>query len=511
MEATKKGSLTATFTFRTGLANDAGLGSAPYREAAGRDGINAKYGIDCYPKVDETGNCLYEEDGDRLFQNDFLTSDKAEYTRYFGQAGTYVVREVEPPVGFSLSGTMKGYGSGKEPTTKLSEGLALYVAEMVNSEGKIIHQYSIDGKIMDDPIINTGNDWIPKDEKGAAIIIDENPEYPEISTSAICLDTNQQYADSQSRAVSILDKIKVKTLPKVDAKYKVTTKLYDLNDKKFIEAHWKNKSDYSEPDKTGDAFETTFSTANDGIYAGDTVRFEVAGIVDGTALKGHKVVFINYLLVRERTDGTGNVIWPKNYTSGLGAATSEDDKLEMLTFPDQRTDIISTQNGRKGLDGEGIIYAGMYKDDTLQEGHGTRFQVLNDTIYYKNYEPGREYTVRAWLMDVETKAPALDANNNEIFNMQATQKQIASETGEGTWDIPISFAALVKNPDGTIKNTLAGKTIVVYEYVYIEKNSNGSGQWALIADHEDFEDENQRAYLPYIDTLALDEKTRHHI
>ena len=641
LEAAKKGSLTATFTFRTGLANDASLGSAPYREAAGKDGINAKYGIDCYPKVDESGNFIYEEDesGNKLFQNDFLTSDKAEYTRYFGQAGTYVVREVEPPVGFSLSGTMKGYGSGKEPTTKLSEGLALYVAEMVNSEGKIIHQYSVDGKVMDDPIINTDNDWIPKDEKGAAIIIDDNPEYPEISTNAICPDTNQQYANSESRAVSILDKIKVKTLPKVDAQYKVTTKIYDLNDKKFIEAHWKKKSDYSEPDKTGDAFETTFSTANDGINAGDTVRFEVGAIVDGTALKGHTIVFINYHRVTEMTDGGGRVIWGADaegnvLNGGLGVATSMDDKLEMLTFPDQKTDIISTQNGRKGLNGEGIIYAGMYKDDTLQEGHGTRFQVLNDTIYYKNYEPGREYTVKAWLMDVKTQAPALDANNNEIFNMQATQKQIASETGEGTWDIsfefdatgcgdrkyvsyveislgselvadykdlgdesesflipkittklkdnetgldvsyagetvsltdtisysrmmvgadykvktkvidvetkkelvdvhgetvevpeqvftaasesgtwdiPISFAALVKNPDGTIKNTLAGKTIVVYEYVYIEKNSNGSGQWVLIADHEDFEDENQRAYLPYIDTLALDEKTRNHI
>ncbi len=641
LEATKKGSLTATFTFRTGLANDVGLGSAPYREAAGRADINAKYGIDCYPKVDESGNFLYEEDGDgnRFFQNDFLISDKAEYTRYFGQAGTYVVREVEPPVGFSLSGTMEGYGSGKAPTTKLSEGLALYIAEMVNSEGKIIHQYSVDGKIMNEPIINTDNDWIPKNEKGAAIIIDDNPEYPEISTSAICLDTNQQYADSQSRAVSILDKIKVKTLPKVDATYTITTKIYDLNDKKFLRVNWKNKSEYSDPDTTSEQYKTEFSTANKGINAGDTVRFEVGAIVDGTALKGHTIVFINYHRVTERTDGGGRVIWGADaegnvLNGGLGVATSMDDKLEMLTFPDQRTDIISTQNERKGLNGEGIIYAGMYKDDTLQEGHGTRFQVLNDTIYYKNYEPGREYTVKAWLMDVKTQAPALDANNNEIFNMQATQKQIASETGEGTWDIsfefdatgcgdrkyvsyveislgselvadykdlgdesesflipkittklkdnetgldvsyagetvsltdtisysrmmvgadykvktkvidvetkkelvdvhgetvevpeqvftaasesgtwdiPISFAALVKNPDGTIKNTLAGKTIVVYEYVYIEKNSNGSGQWVLIADHEDFEDENQRAYLPYIDTLALDEKTRNHI
>ena len=635
MDATRKGSLTATFTFKTALANDSALGSVPYRDAALRDGIKARFGIDCYPKVDEAGNFIYENDGNgnQLFQNDFLTSDRAAYTKYFGQAGTYVVREVEAPVGFSLSGEMAGYGSGKT-TTKISEGLALHVAEKVNSEGHIIHQYSINGEVINEPIINTGNDWAPKEEKGAAIIIDDNPEYPEIHTNAICLDTNQQYANSESRTVSIQDKITVKTLPKVDAKYFITTKLYDLNTKRFIDVHWKNKSKYSEADKTGDAFKSEFTTNQGSINAGDTVIFDVAGIVDGTALKGHKVVFINYLLVREGTSNTGKIIWPKNCTDNLGEATSEDDRLEMLTFPDQRTDIISTQNKRKGLNGEGIIYAGMYKDDTLQEGHGTRFQTLTDTIYYENYEPGREYTIKAWLMDTVTKAPALDANNNEIWNMQTTQKQVASETGggswdisfefdatgcgdrkyvsfievflgselvasykefddntesflipkittklkdnatgmdisyagetvsltdtisyskmmtganyqvrtkvidvetkkelvdvngntvkvpkrefvaedeSGTWDIPISFAALIKNSDGTIKNSLAGKNIVVYEYVYIEKEHNGTNQWVLIADHEDFEDESQRACLPYIDTLALDEKTRNHI
>lgn len=635
MDATRKGSLTATFTFKTALANDSALGSVPYRDAALRDGIKARFGIDCYPKVDEAGNFIYENDGNgnQLFQNDFLTSDRAAYTKYFGQAGTYVVREVEAPVGFSLSGEMAGYGSGKT-TTKISEGLALHVAEKVNSEGHIIHQYSINGEVINEPIINTGNDWAPKEEKGAAIIIDDNPEYPEIHTNAICLDTNQQYANSESRTVSIQDKITVKTLPKVDAKYFITTKLYDLNTKRFIDVHWKNKSKYSETDKTGDTFKSEFTTNQGSINAGDTVIFDVAGIVDGTALKGHKVVFINYLLVREGTSNTGKIIWPKNCTDNLGEATSEDDRLEMLTFPDQRTDIISTQNKRKGLNGEGIIYAGMYKDDTLQEGHGTRFQTLTDTIYYENYEPGREYTIKAWLMDTVTKAPALDANNNEIWNMQTTQKQVASETGggswdisfefdatgcgdrkyvsfievflgselvasykefddntesflipkittklkdnatgmdisyagetvsltdtisyskmmtganyqvrtkvidvetkkelvdvngntvkvpkrefvaedeSGTWDIPISFAALIKNSDGTIKNSLAGKNIVVYEYVYIEKEHNGTKQWVLIADHEDFEDESQRACLPYIDTLALDEKTRNHI
>ena len=56
---------------------------------------------------------------------------------------------MEAPVGFSLSGEMSGYGSGKT-TTKISEGLALHVAEKVNSEGHIIHQYSINGEVIKD-------------------------------------------------------------------------------------------------------------------------------------------------------------------------------------------------------------------------------------------------------------------------------------------------------------------------------------------------------------------------
>ena len=42
-------------------------------------------------------------------------------------------------------------------------------------------------------------------------------------------------------------------------------------------------------------------------------------------------------------------------------------------------------------------------------------------------------------------------------------------------------------------------------------NEEGSGKWVLVADHEDFWDESQRIYMPYIDTTALDQKTEEHI
>ena len=60
-----------------------------------------------------------------------------------------------------------------------------------------------------------------------------------------------------------------------------------------------------------------------------------------------------------------------------------------------------------------------------------------------------------------------------------------------------------KVPDGTI--------FVCYEKIYIEQGEEGSGKWVLVADHEDFWDESQRIYMPYIDTTALDQKTEEHI
>lgn len=615
-EATKRGTLTATFTFKTGSAKDASLGSVAYRDLANAGDINAFHGIDFFPKVDAAGKYIYDENGE--FQNDFLVDGKEEYSAYIGQPGTYVIREIEAPVGYSLSGEMSGYQSGQK-TPKVTEGLALRIDDMVNSNGDIIHEYRINGERVKSPVVNAVN--MPNEETGVAIITLDNPEFPTLTSEARCLDTMQQYASSDSTTVSLRDHISVRTVAKVDAKYTVITKLKDLTANKYIDVRWRNIGEFADNGQVGDRFtsdrfQSVFSTNQSGINAGDTVKFNVEGIVDGTALKGHTLVFINYLLVKEGADGLGDVIWGADSNGtvkngGLGEASSEDDKNEMVYFPEPQTDIISAQNKRKGLFGEGIIYAGMYKDDTWTEGHGTRFQTLIDTIYYENCEPGREYTVKGWLMDAATGAPALDANNNEIKSMQTTWKQVADGTGngsweisfqfdatgcggrkyvsyveiylgselvasfkdindakesflipkittklrdnetgidlsyadetisltdtisyskmmvganykiktkvidvdtgkelvdvngntvkvpdtekkaeteDGTWDIPISFAASKKNSDGTIAKTLAGKTIVVYEYVYIEKEHNGSGQWVLIADHEDFGD-----------------------
>ena len=322
---------------------------------------------------------------------------------------------------------------------------------------------------------------------------------------------------------------------------------------------------------------------------GSQVQFKVEATVDISDLKGHTLVFVNYLLVKQGADGSGSAIWGKGENDGLGKASSKDDKMEQIYIIDGiSTSIIGTDANRKAGTGESIIYAG--KD-----------QALKDTITYTNLEKKRPYIVKYWLVDAET--------GNMVGGIRE-EKRTASASGSGTWDVPFNFDAtdskgkkyvayvevyendhlivdhkeindkketflvpkittklrceetntniaengptisfedtityknLIPNanykvetvvmdlgtgrelvdargskasvrdadktftpgsPNGEHKvhfsiagvrtdgnnivtNTLAGKTIVVYQYLYIEKNSNGSGNWVLIADHAD--------------------------
>lgn len=488
--ATRTGNLTATFTFKTASAKDAVLGSSEYRSLAVQNDIDAYFGIDFFPKVDSEGNIIYDESGQ--YQNDFLTSNNlADYTNYFGQAGTYVIKEIEAPIGYSLSGEMTGYNIDKD-TPKVTEGMAVRIAEKVNSEGQIIHEYRLNGKLVENPVVNSGH--MPKEENGIALITSDNPNNPKLWSQATCLDTNQQNASSAFNTVSLRDRIWVKTQPKVDSKYFITTKLKDLTTNKFLEVHWEKKSEYSNDSKISTEFKTGFSTNNNGINAGDEVEFDVWATVDGTELAGHTLVFINYVYAKEGANGTGKTVWGADQdgnikNNGLGEASSEDDKLEMIYFPIQTTDIISTQNGRKGLHGEGIIYAGMYADDSWTKGNGTVMQTLEDTIYYENYKPGRQYTIRAWLMDTETKAPALDANNNEIFNTQASQKQNASDTGDGEWNITFQFDA----------TNCGDRKYVSFVEVYLGSD--------LVAEYKKLDDSSESFLIPKITTKLKDNET----
>lgn len=132
---------------------------------------------------------------------------------------------------------------------------------------------------------------------------------------------------------------------------------------------------------------------------------------------------------------------------------------------------------------------------------------FTDTITYRKFLPNVNYKVVTKLINMETKEILKDVNGQDVVS----ETQFRPTTEDGTKDINITFPAMVKDSDGNIVRSLAGTVIVAYEYIYIERGQEGSGNWVLVADHTDFWDKNQRMYMPLITTTAWDQKTEHHI
>ena len=572
--------------------------------------------------------------------NDFLTSSKAEYTKYFGNRGTYVIREIEAPIGYTMTGEMSGYTTNKK-TEKLQDGLALsidVITEEIDGDEYTYHKYYLDGKEITTKILQAENMPDPDNpvyglDTGTALVADDNPEIPELTSNALCTDTMSQYAGSAHRTINLTDEIRVHTVSRVNAWYKVTSKLYNKTKREFVEVNWKKIDNHSQASTKGKEFATTFHTGESDITAGNDFIFKVGGSIDLTDdMKGDTFVFVNYLLVAEGTSDPGNdadkIIWPSNYNKALDDASAEEkaeirlgdksslnDTNEMIYIYDGiATSLVNTQTSRKAATGESIAYAGMYTDSTCTKGHGTIMQSFTDTISYNNLEEGKNYKIKAWLMDITngTPAPAVDAQNRKI-ETEKPEKAVAN--GSGTWEVTFNFdttvcegrkyvsyvevydndhlvlehkkaddkqesfmipkittklrctdstsstaplaetmnfedtityqnlipnanykvetvvmdletgrelvdakgnKALIKSGqtftasagNGTHKvnfsiagvktdsnkivtSSLAGKTIVVYQYIYIEKNSNGSNQWVLVAEHADMDDKDQ--------------------
>ena len=144
----------------------------------------------------------------------------------------------------------------------------------------------------------------------------------------------------------------------------------------------------------------------------------------------------------------------------------KDDENQTVTFPDLQTtarDSVTEDHVSNPSDSVSII----------------------DTVSYSGLKVGETYTITGTLMDVETKAPALDDDGNEI----TAEKQFTAPAENGTVDIIFTFAGV----------SLAGKTIVVFENIYYEDK--------LYAVHADINDKNQTIYFPEIHTKALDANT----
>ncbi len=94
--------------------------------------------------------------------------------------------------------------------------------------------------------------------------------------------------------------------------------------------------------------------------------------------------------------------------------------------------------------------------------------LITDTVSYKNLIPGKEYTVKGVLMDKETGKPVL--SDGEEVTAIAT---FTPKTASGTVKLNFGFR----------EADLYGKTVVVFEKIYLDGE--------LIGSHEDLNDKNQ--------------------
>ena len=158
---------------------------------------------------------------------------------------------------------------------------------------------------------------------------------------------------------------------------------------------------------------------------------------------------------------------------------------------------------------------------------------VKDTVTYKNLIPGLTYRVAGTVMDKDSKKPL--QNGGRDITAEAV---FTPETADGTVDVEFTFSA----------KEFAGKTMVLFEKLYLVKNAdnadanpddtqhasesgntqnktdntsnkvevdnennnpadNSEVKEVLIAVHEDYSDENQTICVPQIKTTAKDAKS----
>ncbi|MCM1181225.1 MAG: VaFE repeat-containing surface-anchored protein [Clostridium sp.] len=125
--------------------------------------------------------------------------------------------------------------------------------------------------------------------------------------------------------------------------------------------------------------------------------------------------------------------------------------------------------------------------DTRSEDHlakAAKDTKLKDVITFKNLEPNRTYKIKGYLVDPETLDYARDDKGSKI----TAEESFKPTKSSGTVDVEYAFDA----------ETLAGKTLVAFEYV-----TKGGFEIAL---HEDIEDAAQTIHFPEIGTTAYDEE-----
>jgi len=123
----------------------------------------------------------------------------------------------------------------------------------------------------------------------------------------------------------------------------------------------------------------------------------------------------------------------------------------------------------------------MDRETTANRAFVSESTTIIDTVYYSGLQSGREYTVVGRLMDKSTNAPLLIGGEEVV-----AQRTFRAFGESGAITVEFTFNSL----------TLAGKQIVVFQYLY-----HGN---EIIAEHTDIDDAGQTITFmsPVIGTLA---------
>lgn len=120
------------------------------------------------------------------------------------------------------------------------------------------------------------------------------------------------------------------------------------------------------------------------------------------------------------------------------------------------------------------------EETDMNEGLAKEEVKIIDTVSYKNLNIGQEYTIKGVLMDKTTGKPFLTKDGNEVH----AERDFVAETQNGTIDLEFIVT----------KGDLAGKTVVVFETLYVEDKEVGS--------HTDINDKDQSVNYPEVGTKA---------
>ena len=443
------------------------------------------------------------------WKNNFINPDDLEsWQNNFGKKGTYHIYEVSASEGFLTSGEMFNGSTGTSVSSDPEKGIVVYMNGDKDNPKVLINGADAEG-----------NRIMQSAGAGAAIRAAEDRAFLGQYSFAKFTDSGEQYAEADQGPVKFSEQVLVRPVEGYESMtYYINTSCLDKTTGKYIDVNWDTSSggtvETPDPDEPMSRSSITHSFTqedwNNHLAEHPTDEHHVTfinGTVSSDGMEGHTLVFMNtvYAITSsgdridieddedDEDDGSGDIPEVDSENDNIAiSVSSEEEPTEYLYFTKNEghagTQIISSQIQRKSGTGESIAYAGKYKDETCKEGGGSVLQSMTDTIEYSGLTPNKSYTIKGWLVDLETNEKAKDTAGNAIEITDGTS-QTASATGSGKWDVRYEF-------DGT---GLDGKKFVSFIEIY-----DGS---TLAFEFKNKDDKYESFMVPSVQTQLTDQDT----